>query len=318
MIMKTIPFLGILALGACAATSAGTYQGHPVLTAEEAALMPEVMGGNDDLRIGAPPPASPSQVKVKAGKPAVGLAGNDIRGKAVREGAQAYGAQMGYARRSWEIMSRLQERTPVLSQVFDFNRVVARAPVGVGVIIPPVVSTSTRAFTVDAYGQEAAVADAYLTITRVGRIAAIAPTWRDYLVMNAPVPAEPAKSLLPATEAEASLFNNEFDVGWQAGVKQAEDEFSERISRLQRDYHGMLQYRQLVANGMMDRMVLANADFGVTANEREMRIGSRAVKITSEAEFNAQPSTWDVKTLSERNVLVQNLGGQPGLGNMLQ
>lgn len=300
----SVSVLALLALGACAAGTS-TYKGHATLTKEEAAVMPGVIGGNDNLRIGAPPPASPDEIKVTAGKPAAASSVNDMRRKAVTEGAQSYGAQMGYARRSWEIMNRLQDRSGVLSQVFDFNRVVALAPVGAGVIIPPVVSTSTRAFTVDAYGQEAAVADAYLTITRAGRIAPIAPTWRDYLVITAAVPSAPAKSLLPATKDELSIFEHAKNEGWQAGVKQAEDEFSERIARLQRDFHGMLQYRQLVANGMMDRMVLANADFGVTANEREMRIGSKAVKITSEAEFNAQPETWSVRTLSERRVLVQ-------------
>lgn len=314
--MNKFSVLSMLLLTACGAGTE-TYQGQPTLTREEAALMPDVLGGNDDLRLGEEPPASVSQIKVTAGKPAAtAIAGNDIRGKAVREAAQAYGAQMGYARRSWEIMNRLQDRSGVLSQVFDFNRVVERAPVGAGVVIPPVVSVGTRAFTVDAYGQEAAVADAYLTITRVGRIAAIAPTWRDYLVMNVAPPEQPAKSLLPANKNELALFNQETEIGWQEGVKQAEEELSDRISRLQRDYHGMLQYRQLVANGMMDRMVLANADFGVTANEREMRIGSRAVKITSEAEFNAKPTTWDVKTLSQNNALVQPPAG--GLGSMLK
>ena len=317
MLKLSVSLLTLVVLGACT-SGTSSYQGKPSLTQEEAAVMPGVVGGNDDLRIGPPPPSSPDQIKVTAGRPAEASSVNSMRHKAVTEGAQSYGAQMGYARRSWEIMNRLQDRSGVLSQVFDFNRVVARAPVGAGVIVPPVVSTSTRAFTVDAYGQEAAVADAYLTITRAGRIAAIAPTWRDYLVINAAVPSEPAKSLLPATKDEVAVFEKAKNEGWQAGVKQAEDEFSERLARLQRDYHGMLQYRQLVANGMMDRMVLANADFGVTANEREMRIGSKAVKITSEAEFNAQPSTWSVKTLSERNVLVQNTGVDPTLGTVLK
>lgn len=316
MMKRSVSLIVLVALGACS-SGTDTYQGKPTLSREEAAVMPGVVGGDDDLRVGPPPPSSPSQIKVTAGRPAEASSVNSMRHKAVTEGAQSYGAQMGYARRSWEIMNRLQDRSGVLSQVFDFNRVVERAPVGAGVIIPPVVSTSTRAFTVDAYGQEAAVADAYLTITRAGRISAIAPTWRDYLVINAPVPSEPAKSLLPATKDELEVFEKAKVEGWNAGVKQAEDEFSERIARLQRDFHGMLQYRQLVANGMMDRMVLANADFGVTANEREMRIGSKAVKITSEAEFNAKPSTWSVKTLSERKVLVQ--GAQSAsLGSVLK
>lgn len=275
---------------------------------------PQIGEGQDNLRLGPPPPASPDAVSIGIYDPkkaANGIA--KIRSEALREAASSYGSQMGYARRSWEIEQRLQARSSDLSQVFDFNRVVSAAPVKAGVIVPPVVSRSFDAFITDAAGREASVADEYLTIMRPGRIAPVAPTWRDYLLFTAAAPEQPARSLLPTRQDERQLFEGWFKKGWEAGVELADAELDERLSRLKRDYTGMLQYRRLVAQGMMDRMVLADADFGVTKDGNAMRIGSRTVEIVSDADFQGDPTRWQVRSVSERDALIVETGEIPPL-----
>lgn len=306
-------FTAVLAVGACADTAVSKKN-------EMASLVPPSIGEQDDLRRGEAPPAKPDDVRIAMYNPDVARAGSDvtkIRGDALQETAQSYGSQMGYARRSYEITGRLEVRSGHLSEVFDFNRVVSAAPVKAGVIVPPVVSRSFNAFTVDDLGTEASVADEYLTIIRPGKIAPIPPTWRDYLVFTAPAPDEPARSLMPTEKAELALFNSWFDQGWSAGVELADAEFSDRLTRLQRDFTGMLQYRRLVAHGMMDRMVLADADFGVTGENGEMRIGSRTVQITSEAEFQTDPTQWQVRSVSARDALIVDTGEIPSISSIL-
>lgn len=295
----------------------GTAASDASLSPEEAALMPDVIGGKDDFRAGEEPAANPGEVVI-SNRSTEGFENiSEIRGKAVSEAATAYGTRKGHQRRTWEINKMLEDRGPTLSQVFDFTRVVDLAPGGAGVIVPPIVSAGTRAFTVDAAGTEAAVADAYMTITKPGRISRTAPVWQEYLVSGAPTPQEPPKSVLPTDKDEVRLFQSKFNEGWEEGKKLADDELEARIAKLQRDYHGMLQYRKLVANGMMDRLVLTDADFGVTSKDGEMRIGSRVVKITSEADFQANPARWSVRSMSERDVLVSS-GVNPTLGDMLK
>lgn len=295
-----------LALGACT----------PRLDlARSSDLNPPPIGGEEDLRLGPPPPASPADVRIRT----VSLDASDdgavtrIRSEALKEAAQGYGSQMGFARRSWEIGGRLQVRATGLSQVFDFDRVVSTAPVKAGVIVPPVVSRSFDAFVTDAAGREASVADEYLTIVRPGKIAPVAPTWRDYLLMSTASPEAPPRALMPMDGDEKSMFDDWFREGWSAGVDLADAEFEQRIDRLKRDYTGMLQYRRLVSQGMMDRMVLADADFGVTGENGIMRIGSRTVQIVSDAAFQTDPTKWQVRTVSERDALIVETGEIPAL-----
>lgn len=286
--------------------------------ADRSSLNPPVFGGPDILRRDAPPPASPTDVRIPLADTSASSGDlTHIRGNALREAAQSYGSQMGYSRRSWEILGRLEARSSDLSTVFDFNRVVSIAPVGAGVVIPPVVSRSFNAFITDAAGREASVADEYLTIVRPGRLGPVVPTWRDYLVFGATAPETPPNALLPEGRVEEDRFREWFNEGWAEGVRLADMEFQSRIDRLNRDFTGMLQYRRLVAQGMMDRMVLADADFGVTVDGAEMRIGSRSVQIVSDAQFQGNPQRWNIRTVRAQDALIVETGELPGLSARL-
>lgn len=308
MLMRTTSFMVLagVVLSGCVS---------PLQKADSSSLNPPMIGTpTDNLRLGAAPPAKASDVKLSTYNPKTEAQGlSKLRGEALKEAAQSYGSQMGYARRSWEIQSRLELRSTDLSTVFDFNRVVSTAPVKAGVVIPPVVTRNFDAYVTNDDGTEASVADEYLTIVSAGRLAPVAPTWRDYLIFTSATPEEPARSLMPSESSEMAKFKGWFDAGWKAGVEMADVEFSERVDRLKRDYTGMLQYRRLVSMGMMDRMVLADADFGTTKDGNVMRIDSKTVQIVSDAQFQSNPSRWKVRNVSERDALIVDTGTIPAL-----
>lgn len=300
-----------LALSGCATTTTSDRTGP-------AALTPPAFGGGDILRISAPPPASPGDVRISTSQTDEDDAEiTRIRSDALQEAAQSWGSQMGYARRAWEISGRLEAHSSDLSTVFDFNRIISTAPAGAGVVIPPVVSRSFNAFQSSDEGREASVADEFLMIVRAGRIAPVDPTWRDYLLFAAPDSEQPARSLMPSDRHELRLFQQWFEEGWAEGVKLADAELQSRLDRLQRDFTGMLQYRRLVSMGMMDRMVIADADFGTTVDGNEMRIGSRTVRIVSDAEFQGNPQQWSIRSVSERDALIVETGEIPPLSSQL-
>jgi defect-in-organelle-trafficking protein DotC len=287
---------------------------YPTQDMDPAAPEPAKLGELDDLRVGKEPVADPSEVKIELYNPGEeDVEITEIRRGALLEAAQGYGSQMGYARRGWEIEKLLEKRSMQLSQVFDFSRVASEAPVKAGYIIPPIVSRSFDAFKTTEEGREASVADEYLTIVAPGKIMPVTPTWRDYLIFSPAAPEEPAKSLYPGNTAEKLLFEKWFHAGWKAGVELADAEMESRLDRLRRDYEGMLQYRRLVSMGMMDRLVLQDADFGVTGGGDEMRIGSRTVRIVSDAEFETNPKRWSVRSVSERDSLIVENGRIPTL-----
>jgi defect-in-organelle-trafficking protein DotC len=304
----TLALLASIALSACATTSAPVQQ-------------PEAfrLGAKDDLNLGAPPPGL-GDYTIGVYDPNRDTGGiPQIRRKALTEAALVYGTQAGYARRSYEIEALLQERSLELNQVYDFDRVVMGAPLKTGYIVPPVVSRSFEAFVSDDAGQTVSAADEYLTIVAPGRIAPVLPTWRDYLLFNSAAPEQPPRSLLPADRSEQTFFRGEFAKGFKEGVLQADAALGEKLARLRRDFEGMLQYRRLVAQGMMDRMVIADADFGVTGAGNEMRIGDRTVRVVSQAEFNTRPESWRVAPVTEREqAIVANglLSALPGMSDV--
>lgn len=257
------------------------------------------LGGLDNLNLGAPPPDL-KDYRIGVYDPSKDQGGMpQIRRRALTEAAQTYGTQAGYARRAYDIEGILQQRSNQLSSVYDFERVVMGAPLKTGYIVPPVVSRSFEAFTSDDGGQTVSAADEYLSIVSPGRIVPVPPTWRDYLLFGISEPEQPARSLMPASGAEQAFFKSEFTKGFQAGILQADAALDSKLARLRRDFEGMLQYRRLVAQGMMDRMVIADADFGVTGSDGEMRIGDRTVRVVSQAEFNTAPSNWRVAPVTD-------------------
>lgn len=301
--MKHVSVFGLVGtsmLAGCTAITMAPTASNMV--PEELAPAPAVIGEKDDLRIGPAPVASPSDVKIDIfdvddEKTEI----TELRKRALMEAAQGYGSQMGYARRGWEIGKTLEDRSSQLSVTFDFHRVVSEAPAKAGYILPPVVSRSHDAFRTDAEGREASVADEYLTIVEPGKIRPVMPTWRDYLLFSSQSPEKPADTLFPSNALEKKMFEDWFAEGWEAGKELADAEIGSRLDRLHRDYAGMLQYRRLVSMGMMDRMVLQDADFGVTGDGNEMRIGSRTVRIVGDAEFQKDPALWKTRSVSKRD-----------------
>lgn len=306
---RLLVLLALLSVGLSACSTAPTRDMPPASPA------PIPLGGNDDLRLSEPPVADISQVRIpmfRADRDSREM--TELRRSALMEAAQGHGSQLGFARRAWEIGRRLEEKSGQLSQVFDFSRVASEAPAGAGHVLPPVVSRSFDAFEGDPEGREASVAEEYLTIVRAGQIRPVLPTWRDYLIFIAPSPEDPPRSLLPQDVRERELFEEWMREGWEAGKLLAEAELEHRLDRLVRDYNGMLQYRRLVSLGMMDRMVLQDADFGVTVEDGQMRIGSRTVRIVSDADFQKDPRRWRVRPVSERDRQIVETGVIPPLG----
>jgi len=281
--------------GAALALVAMTASGCQTLDAPGPKYLPAVpsIGGVDDLKIG-PPPKTLDQVTVPKMEKFDAKEMTEVRRDGLREAALAYGSQMGYARRAWEIEKTLQARSTALSEAFSFDRVTIAAPRQVGFIVPPVVSRAFAPYEIDGDGMAASAADEYLEIVSPARLAPVVPTWRDYLLIAAGEPEEPAGSLLPRNKDEQAIFERWLKTGWNEGVRLADDSFEEKVNRLQRDFEGMLQYRRLVALNMIDEMVVADADFGTVAEEdgSAMRIGERTVTIVSAARLAGDEGRW--------------------------
>ncbi len=215
----------------------------------------------------------------------------DIRMDALREAAVSYGARAGLAARSHEIRVETESRARHLDKIFNFSTLLIPAPSGL-LIEPPIVSESINAMLIEGDGQQAAVSDRMYNIINNARIVSTARHWRTYLERDASATPPPPDILLPANDKERAVWVEHTAIGWEQGVRQANEIFEADLNLLTADYEGMIRYRSLLAQGMISQPYALQVDRGVTGGGDEMRIGDRAVQITGVPEFNTGHDSW--------------------------
>ena len=105
----------------------------------------------------------------------------------------------------------------------------------------------------------------------------------------------PDRSVLPKTGAEKELWDQWVVRGWEKGQRLAEETFLSNKGRLQRDFTGMLRYKNLYAQGLVKKPILAKSYLGVTGGEDEMAVGDRIYEITEKAKLDPNTSRWSTK-----------------------
>lgn len=223
----------------------------------------------------------------------VGEEGLEIRKEAQREAAISYGARGGLARRTYEIRQDLKKQEATLSRVFDFRRLLIRAPSGL-LIEPPVIGEAGDALLIDNSGQEAAVADRVYNIYRPARIVSAPREWRTYLERDWGEVTKPPELLRPQDAEERKNWRDWVAKGWDMGFQQADETFQADLERLVADFTGMVRYRMLLAQGIVSEPFALHEDRGITGTEdgNEMRVGDRALRITGRSQFQTKGFLW--------------------------
>ena len=209
-----------------------------------------------------------------------------IRLKALRETATTLGARGALAWRSMQIDHTLKKEAKYLSHIFDFNQLVLNHDV-----LPPVLTEADRSLNL-ASGNSIRLASKIYKIVNPARFVTTAPTWRSYLWMTYKKPTLPDHTLLPNTQAEASVWNAYLKKGWKKGLQQANDIFATNLSRLKRDYTGMVLYRKLLDQHIVSAPFVAQTNLGVTGNSKELRVNDRVLRITAPSKLQTNSKRW--------------------------
>ena len=218
--------------------------------------------------------------------------GRKIRSHYQREAALRFGSQSGFVSRARDILKTIESRSGELSSVYDFSRVTRPAPGGTGLFVPPVVRRAEDAFQSASNGRTISASDTYHVILKPERLSPVQPTWQDWLLFEPGAPKPLPTSMSPVDAAERRQVKDWINEGWTAGARQADRELSDRLHRLQRDFEGMLEFRRLAALGMIDEAEFASAEFGITGEPGEMRIGDRTISLEGEVDFRRDPTRW--------------------------
>ncbi len=244
------------------------------------------IGGDTSLP---PPPPDFASLGIPRAPAPDGQSG--FRTSSMRDAALSWGARAGQARRSWEIAVSYSTRTAELDAAWDFSRVAVPAPLSSGWLLPPVVQRGGAVWT--GGGRSAEAATEYYSILRPGRISGRLPNWRDYLPLPSESPDPPVGHLLPL-DGEERQWREWAAEGWLAGFKLAEAELDESLARMERDFTGMLEFRRLLAMGIISDLVVEaeNWPASVTGDGGELRVGGRRVRIVSDAGFVSDTGRW--------------------------
>lgn len=218
-----------------------------------------------------------------------------IRYQGIRDTAMRYGAQEGLAAKAAVINKILENRATDLDRVYRFNALLLPHNV-----LPPVLVEARDTLNLDS-PDALRLADRIYKIVQPARFVTSAPSWRDYLSLDYKKPDEPDVTLLPRSSGERDVWDLYIKQGWQNGIDQANQIFSENLSRLTRDYVGMVLYSDLLAKHMITPPYVAKAKLGITGDANEMHINDEIVRITGSAKLQPKRSReWQPALSKER------------------
>lgn len=210
-----------------------------------------------------------------------------IRLDAIKEAALGYGIRSGLARRSYEIGRILANNQQMLDSIYNFTAMLLEKNV-----MPPVLSEAQNSLN-QPDADTIRVADATYRIEQQARFVTVPTNWRDYLMRDFRFTAElPSSVLLPQNDSEKQVWQQFISEGWSMGIQQANQIFEQSMSRLERDYKGMVLYRSLLAKGMISKPYVAEANMGITGDGNAININDRILRITAKPKLESNPLTW--------------------------
>lgn len=210
----------------------------------------------------------------------------NIREEGLKETALTLGAQSGLAYRSKQINASLEKKSGYLNNVFNFNPIMLEHSV-----LPPVLVQGNNTLSISG-PDSLRISDKTYRIAKQAEFVTAPPTWRTYVWMKFKMPELPNKTLLPRNAQEEAVWKKYIAIGWQTGQKQADRIFKVNLALLQRDYQGMLLYRDLLAKHMISEPFVAKTDLGVTGDGNSININDQVLRITATPQLQTNSKEW--------------------------
>lgn len=213
---------------------------------------------------------------------------SDRRNEAIRIESLRLGAAIGGQVMWNQLMATVQEPRyqNALDSIFNFNYLKFDWNT-----LPPVIETAEESVKLEG-NQRLVTADQVFKIIKPARLITATPTWRAYFDPITFNEVQPTHSLLPANGTEATIWREGLCEGAKQGVKFAADKFAEALSKLTLDYKGMLIFKQLVLQGMVNPPKLVTTRDGTVLDNDTLVINKTKHTITNQSRFQ-QPRQWE-------------------------
>ncbi|HSW70838.1 MAG TPA: type IV secretory system conjugative DNA transfer family protein [Gammaproteobacteria bacterium] len=210
-----------------------------------------------------------------------------LRSKLLQDTAMSLGAQAGLAWASEKINAQLDKDRIYLESIFNFNAMMLSHGV-----LPPVLSEGDNSLNL-ADPNTIRVADKTYRIIEQARFTTTAPQWRDFLWLSYSKPELPDKTLLPRNDDEQKVWKAAMRLGWEKGIEQAYSIFKQNLARLKRNYQGMILYRKLLQQKMINAPFVARTELGVTGNGTDMRVNDQVLRIVELPHLQTEAKHWN-------------------------
>ena len=218
---------------------------------------------------------------------------SQLRSKLLTDTAMSIGAQGGLSWAAEKINAHLNNDRIYLDSIYNFNAMLLSHGV-----LPPVLVESSNSLNL-ADSTTIRVADKTYQIVEQARFATTTPNWRDYLWLTYTKPVMPDKSLLPRNSEEQKIWKKAIHTGWEKGIQQAYSIFQQNMARLKRNYHGMILYRKLLQQKMVNPPFVSRTELGVTGNGTDMRVNDQVLRIVELPQLQTESKNWNAVVVKQ-------------------
>jgi len=211
---------------------------------------------------------------------------SQLRVKSLQDSGMSMGAQGGLAWASKQINTKMERDGKYLDTIFNFNAMMLSHGV-----LPPVLIEGDNTLNLDD-PNTVRVSDRTYRIVQQARFATTAPNWREYLWLSFEKPPLIDRTLLPRTVDEQNIWRKAVRSGWQKGIEQTYSIFQQNLARLKRDFRGMVLYRKLLQQKMINAPFVSRTELGVTGDGTDMRINDQVLRIVEHPKLQTNSRNW--------------------------
>ncbi|CAK7025616.1 MAG: hypothetical protein DELT_02570 [Desulfovibrio sp.] len=212
---------------------------------------------------------------VKSNETAVSL----MRPAAIREAAQLVTLQTAIAWRYKQLLDATEGHNGIMDTAFNFAPLLMTQDDAL--IMPPILTRGGASMRIED-GETATVAKTTYELLEPARYVSTVPTWREFLMADAfPEPEAPNPAVLPKNDEERAIWRIAVREAWEQGVAEADQLYADNVSRMVRNYRGVMLYHLLTAQHLLSRVHTASADLGTKTSDsgNKLNIGQTVYRI---------------------------------------
>lgn len=207
-----------------------------------------------------------------------------LRPNAIRDAAQLVTIQTAIAFRYGQLIAITKNYSAIMDTAFNFSPLLMIQ--GDALIMPPILTRGGASLRIEDNEIATATVSSY-ELLEPARFISVVPTWRSYLMMidDFPKPEEPNPAVMPKNSDEQKVWQKAVQEAWLQGIHEAEQLYIENLSRMVRDYRGIMLYHLLTAQNLLSNVHSASTNLGINIARNKLNIGQKVYRITAPSMF---------------------------------